>query len=274
MNDKAVIDSIANETLKAIDSHREMTPFSPRVPGFGLPMAYAAAARLRVLREARGETLGGRKVGFTNRAKWADAGVDRPMWGDVYKEKIHHIGTNGGTFKASDLLAPLLEPEMMLKLSAAPSPDMDEAALIGCLESYSIGYEIIQSMFGTAKFQQADTVGAGSMFAALLVGPARKVDTSKAAALMNDLATFKIALRRDGETQDQGTGATVLGSPLSSLKFLVGALDQHPDHPALKAGDIVSTGIITSRAMPIAPGATWSTKVEGLDLQDISVTFA
>lgn len=271
---KKTIESIAAETLDAIDNHREMTPFSTRIPGFDLAMAYDATARLRELREARGETLGGRKVGFTNRAVWAQAGVDRPMWGDVYREKVHAIPAKGGTFDLNGYLPPLLEPELMLRLSAVPTPDMDEAALVRCVESYSIGFEIVQSLFGAAKFKQADTVGAGSMFVALLVGPPQKVDQANATALVDAFAGFKIALRCNGETKDEGTGGNVLGSPLSSLKFLVGALDENRNHPPLRAGDIVSTGIITSRAMPIARGETWSTKVSGLTLQDISVTFS
>jgi len=67
------------------------------------------------------------------------------------------------------------------------------------------------------------------------------------------------------------SGANVLEGPLSALRHLVGLVMDDPSSPKLRAGEIVSTGTLT-RAMPIAPGERWSTKLSGIQLSGISVT--
>lgn len=65
-------EAIAAEALAAMDSARQIAPFSARYPGLTLEDAYRISARLCELRTARGERLAGRKVGFTNRTIWAE----------------------------------------------------------------------------------------------------------------------------------------------------------------------------------------------------------
>src|SRR5438876_44058 len=68
-------------------------------------------------------------------------------------------------------------------------------------------------------------------------------------------------------------GANVLGSPLAALAHLVGVLAKQPGAPALAAGEIVTTGVITD-AHPVAPGELWSTRIAGLPLAGLTVEFA
>ena len=67
------------------------------------------------------------------------------------------------------------------------------------------------------------------------------------------------------------SAANVLDGPLSALRHLVGLVMDDPSSSKLRAGEIVSTGTLT-RAMPIAPGERWSTKLSGIQLSGISVT--
>ncbi len=271
--DPKLIETVASEAFDALEAGRQIAPFSSRLPEFDLRAAYAVTAQLRRMREARGERHTGRKIGFTNRALWTQFGVEGPMWGDVYVETVRDISAIGGRFSLKGLPEPLIEPEIMLTLAAAPEPGMDEAALLACVESIALGFEIVQSIFGGWKFKQADTVAAGSMHAALLVGPQMRIDPSRPTELTGQLSGFTIALRRNGETVDQGRGSNVLDSPLFALKYLAGMLAADGGNPPLRAGEIISTGTLT-RAMPIAPGETWSTAISGIGLRDISVTFA
>jgi 2-oxo-3-hexenedioate decarboxylase len=43
---------------------------------------------VRSLREARGEKVLGRKIGFTNRTIWEQYGVYAPIWGYVYDTTV------------------------------------------------------------------------------------------------------------------------------------------------------------------------------------------
>ena len=71
---------------------------------------------------------------------------------------------------------------------------------------------------------------------------------------------------------DHGLAVNVLDGPLSALRHLVEMLARDPGNPPLSAGEIVTTGTLT-RALPVAPGETWSTGLSGIALDGISVRF-
>lgn len=64
----------------------------------------------------------------------------------------------------------------------------------------------------------------------------------------------------------------MLDGPLLALRHLVRLLAEDPLNPPLAAGEIVSTGTLT-KAMPIAPGQTWSAKPAGIALDAIQIGF-
>ncbi|WP_375459040.1 hypothetical protein [uncultured Enterovirga sp.] len=132
----------------------------------------------------------------------------------------------------------------------------------------------MQSHFAGWRFTAADTVAAFGLHGALLVGPAEAITSANAEQWREALLSFDISLLRDGAVADEGRAANVLvGGPLAALRHLVGVLARDPASPPLGAGEIVSTGTLT-RALPVAPGETWSTRVRGLPLQGIRVTLA
>ncbi len=71
---------------------------------------------------------------------------------------------------------------------------------------------------------------------------------------------------------DHGRAANVLDGPLSALRHLVGLLANDDVNPPLAAGEIITTGTLT-RALPVQPGETWSTALQGIALEDIRLTF-
>src|SRR5215208_1487762 len=104
-----------------------------------------------------------------------------------------------------------------------------------------------------------------------VVGPRHTVALAETGEWFDALSTFRISLLRNGADVEHGTGANVLDGPLSALRHLVGLVMDDPSSPKLSAGEIVSTGTLT-RAMPIAPGERWSTKLSGIQLSGMSVT--
>jgi 2-oxo-3-hexenedioate decarboxylase len=86
------------------------------------------------------------------------------------------------------------------------------------------------------------------------------------------LTDFEVTLLRNDKIADCGRGAKVLGSPLLALQHLVELLAADLHNPPLRAGEIVTTGTLT-RAIPVAPGETWTTQLSGIDLPGLSVTF-
>ncbi len=70
--------SIASTTLKAMRDRTQITPFSSTDPDFDLETAYHVTPFLRASFEAEGETVVGRKIGFTNREMWKLHGIEAP----------------------------------------------------------------------------------------------------------------------------------------------------------------------------------------------------
>ena len=270
-------EAMAAEALEAMDGARQIAPFSARYPGLTLEDAYRILARLCELRTARGERVIGRKIGFTNRTIWAEYGVYAPIWGFVFDATVRDLPPPRQAALHPLTLAlfaePRIEPEIVFRLSAAPSPDMDETALFGCVDWVAQGFEIVQSVFPGWKFTPADTVIANGLHGALLLAPRHPAGFGSATDWVSNLACFEIDLLRDGAVVDRGHAANVLDGPLSALRHLVGLLARDPVNSPLAPGDIVTTGTLT-RAFPISPGESWGTRLHGIELGGRPVWFA
>ena len=267
----ADIDVIADEVLATLGTGRQIAPFTGRPPGLTLDESYRALALLDRKRTARGETRRGRKIGFTNRTIWAQYNVYAPIWGYVYDTTVHEL-SDTASLRLDAFAEPLIEPEIMFGLAHAPSPDMDEAALITCIDWIAHGFEIVQSIFPGWQFLAPDTVAANGLHGALLIGPRHPIG-SRGAQWRNALPNFTIDLLCDGRVVDRGHSINVLDGPVSALRHLVGLLARDPANPPLAAGEIVTTGTLT-RAMPVKAGETWSTALNGIALDGIKLRFA
>ena len=230
--------------------------------------AYRVTALGNEMRLAKGYKPVGRKIGFTNRRMWDEYGVRAPIWGYVYDRTLHDLAT---PLPLAPYSAPKIEPEIMFGLAKAPSPGMDDAALLKCIDWVAHGYEIVQSIYPDWKFAPPDTVIADAMHAALLIGPRYKIGEN-AGEWLRTLTSFEIELFCDGKLMDKGHALNVLEGPLSTIRYLMDLLARDPDNPPLAAGEIISTGTLT-RALPVKPGETWMTKLKGIALEGVSLRF-
>jgi 2-oxo-3-hexenedioate decarboxylase len=271
-NGQTELEAIAAEAFAALETGRQITPFSARLSTFDLDDAYRVTATIRQLRQRRGEIPVGRKIGFTNRTIWAEYNIYGPIWGYVYDRTVQDLAGFGETFSLRGLAEPRIEPEIVFKLAVAPAPGMDETALLGCVEWVAHGFEIVQSIFPGWKFSAPDTVAAFGLHGALLIGPHHPI-AAHAEAWSRTLSTFEIDLKRDGTIVDHGRARNVLGGPVSALCYLVDILARDQVNPPLAAGELVTTGTLT-RALPASAGETWTTELTGVTLGGICVRFA
>ena len=165
-----------------------------------------------------------------------------------------------------------IEPEIVFKLAGAPDPTMNEMELLDCIEWIGHGFEIVQSIYPGWRFSVADTVAAGGLHGAFLLGPTMPRDRVASSDLNDVLSRLEIALLRGRSVIDRGCGANVLDSPLSALRHVVDMLARDRFNPPLRAGELVTTGTLTA-AFPVAAGETWATRLAGISLADLSVTF-
>jgi 2-oxo-3-hexenedioate decarboxylase len=225
---------------------------------------------LRAAFEARGETITGRKIGFTNREMWKVYGVQSPIWGYITDRTTHELASTQA-LRIKDFVEPRIEPEIIFGLKAAPLPGMSEAALLDCTEWVALGYEVVQSIYPGWKFAAPDAVAAHCVHGALLIGERHAIAPRKT-AWQHELASFTVELYCNGKLSQRGSGALVLDSPLLALRGLIELLANDKHNPPLRAGEIISTGTLTL-AMPVSAGESWTAKISGIPLEDIALRF-
>jgi 2-oxo-3-hexenedioate decarboxylase len=260
---------IAAEAAGAFNSGPcEIQPFSARYPDLTMNDAYRITALANEMRVAKGYRPVGRKIGFTNRRIWDEYGVHAPVWGYVYDRTLHDLSAPLPLAPYSD---PKIEPEIMLGLARAPSPGMDDAALLSCIAWVAHGYEMVQSIYPGWKFAPPDAVIVDAHHAALLIGPCHEI-APNAADWLRALTSFEIELFCNGKLMDKGHALNVLEGPLSTIRYVMNLLARDSDNPPLKAGEIISTGTLT-RALSVNPGETWTTKLKGIALENATLRF-
>lgn len=264
------IETLASEIFGLLGTGRQVPPVSSRMT-LSLDDAYRVSAALRRMRETAGQTVLGRKIGFTNRTIWPEYKVYAPIWGYIYDSTVHNLAGLQGPFSISHLSEPRLEPEIMFKFAVAPKPGMSDHALLDCIEWVSHGFEIVQSLYPGWVFSAADTVAAYGLHGALFLGPPTTI-AGAADYWQRQLAGFEIDLMRDGAFVDHGKAANVLDGPVKALQHLIALLARQDVHPPVAAGEIVTTGTLT-RAFPIAPGETWHTQLSREILPGARISF-
>ena len=90
-----------------------------------LDSAYQCQLAVSRLRQARGESVRGYKIGFTNRTIWEEYGVYTPMWAHVYDTTVTFFEGQGGTLKIGHLAEPRFVAD--LRAIGATVHDVDPA---------------------------------------------------------------------------------------------------------------------------------------------------
>jgi len=266
------IQAIARDLIDAHDQAMAIESVAARDPEFDLDAAYQVAAELMRVRRSRGSRPVGRKIGFTNRTIWALYGVDAPMWAHVYADTVSYAQGGSAEVSLAGTVSPRMEPEIAFKLRAlVPVGCKDAEQLLRCVEWYAHSVEIVHSHFGW-KFKLADAAADWACHARLIIGAPQALREEDIPALARALPEVRVALWKGGIKQIEGVGANVLGSPAHALGFLADLLAEQPFMQPLAAGEVITTGTITD-ALPVKPGETWSTEIDGLPLPHLTITY-
>lgn len=270
----AELQAIAHQVKTAQDQSLFLTQITSQHTGFDAGQAYAVANMVHAMRLAEGARAVGRKIGFTNPAMWPQYGVSSPVWAYLYDTTVTYLPDTSSTPATCSLrgfVQPKIEPEVIFHFHSAPPPGGDITAVLACIDWVAHGFEMVQSHYPGWKFQAPDAIADWGMHGRLLVGKPQAVDTL-GADLQEALAAFTLALSCDGQLIETGQGANVLGNPLAAVAHLMQVLASQLPHQPLQAGEIVTTGTVTS-AYAVQAGQTWQTALEGIDLPGLSVAF-
>ncbi len=260
----------ADVILDAFASQRLIAPLSDGDPSLDEDGAYAIACEIHARRLRRGEKPVGRKIGLTNRTMWAQYQAWGPIWGHVYDSTVLSAPTGEMRLAVGHLLQPRIEPEIQLHFARTPPLTRDEGAILDCIDWIAQGFEIVQGPFPDWQFTAVDTIAAFALHGALVVGP--QVAVAEIENCAAKLRSFTVVLSSNGMQKATGGGAKVLDSPLLAFAYLAEIVAQQSVFAPVQAGEIVSTGTLTA-PLPVTPGETWSTTLDGIDLPGMSVAL-
>jgi 2-oxo-3-hexenedioate decarboxylase len=265
---------LAAELLDAYAERRLVhTPPSAREGGLDLATAYAVEAEIVRRRRASGHRPVGLKVGFANKAAWRVLKLETLVWAHMYDDTVHHATDDQAALPVTSLVAPRIEPEIVFSLKQPVSVDATDAGtVLEAVAWIALGFEIIDCVFPDWKFQPVDFLASKGLHAALVVGTPMEVTEGNRAQLAEALSTFTVRLEKHGELKAEGSGRNSLRSPALCLGELASALARGaPAHRGpLLAGEIISSGTLTE-SQPIGAGETWTARVQGLDLPDLTL---
>jgi len=200
----------------------------------------------------RGDTIVGRKMGLTSRAKMEQMGVHEPIHGVI--TRAMHI-SDGDAVDPKRFGQPRVEPELALFLDrdlCGPTTPAEAARAVG---GVCAALEIIDSRYANFSFTLADVVADNASAAGFVLGP-RVRHLSDV-----EISNLGMVMEIDGLAVGIGSSAAILDHPLRSLAALANLV-----YPAtLPAGTIVLAGGATA-AVAIKPGQRVTLRVAELGM--------
>lgn len=266
------MEALARELMTAYETGQMISPPpSARDSDFNLDSAYGVEQELRRMREASGHRAVGRKVGYANKAVWRVFKLDTLVWAHMYDDTVHYAEADTFTLSLPHARSLKVEPEIVFALKQPIKADVnDAAAALAYVDWLAIGFEIIDCPYPDWKFQPADFVASFGLHAALVVGERKPADAALIPTLVEELPRFKVRVAKNGEFVEEGSGKNSLRSPALCLAELAGAIvKRFPEEP-LRAGEIISSGTLTS-GHPAKSGEEWKVEVEGLPMAALTL---
>lgn len=254
----------------------EMMPqLSSQVP-MTIGDSYDVAKCIMDIRIAQGESMVGRKIGFSNRKIWSKYGVAEPIrapiWTPLFDSTIRFAEGNRGIQSLLGALQPRLGPEVVFKLNRTPAPDATIEQLAECIEWMAHAFEIVVCPFPEWKFEVSDAIAAFGLHGSLIIGEPKVLSAASRRNLGEVLSHASLSLSCGDELRSAGFGGDVLGSPLHALWHLHQLLKMQPEFPPLSEGEIITTGTWTD-VCPIKAGETWTSAFSGVSLPGLTISF-
>ncbi|HJV84821.1 MAG TPA: fumarylacetoacetate hydrolase family protein [Noviherbaspirillum sp.] len=265
----------AHQLLDARAKGELIPPLSANA-SLSLADSYDIVKSLIDIRTAQGETMIGRKIGFTNRKIWSRYGIvdpiRTPIWTPIFDATVRYTEDNRGIQSLQGALQPRIGPELVFRLGKTPAAEATIDELAECIEWMAHAFEIVVCPFPDWKFEMVDSIAAFGLHGSLIIGEPKVLSAASRRNLGNVLAHASLSLSCGDELRSAGFGSDVLGSPLHALWHLYEVLKTQPQFPPLSAGEIITTGTWTD-VCPIKPGETWTSAFSGVSLSGLTVSF-
>jgi 2-keto-4-pentenoate hydratase len=237
VNDEAV-DDAATELLDMRANRRVVPDLPPPLRPTTLIDAYAIQHRVvgDLVARAGGQYIG-YKVACTNEIAQAALQIDRPLFGRLMSQSTSPSGT---TLAADRFIHRVIEAEFAFRVGVDVDPvagGHTHATIAEHIDALIPAIEIVDYRFESWAVG-AMRVAADNAIHGWWVRGEPVTDWRD-----HDLAASAVSVTRDGELVTTGSGAAVLGHPLTVMAWLADELPRFGLR--LRRGDVVTTGVAT-----------------------------
>src|SRR5712675_1340600 len=231
-----------------VQAHRTKKPcgqLSTTFPSIEIADSYAISSAMAELKVAGGARLIGHKIGLTSKAMQASSQIDEPDYGHLFDDMLI---PDGAKVQHANFCVPRVEPELTFILKEPlKGPNVGLIDVLRATDYIVPSIEIIDARVQNPR-KIFDTVADNGAAAGLVLGgrPVRPLDV--------DLRWVGVLFYRNGEIEETGLAAGVLGHPALAIAWLANKLAEFD--VTLLAGQIVLSGAMCA-AVAVAPGDTF-----------------
>lgn len=237
------IAQIADELAAADRTHGIIPRITARYPDATVEDSYAIQGVWRDRMIADGRRLVGRKIGLTSKAMQQATGITEPDYGVMFDDTVYASGAEIAVEKFSNVR---IEVELAFVLKTpleGPGCTLEDA--LAAIDYAVPALEILNSHIELEGRTIVDTISDNAAYGGMVLGDVRKRPDEI------DLRWVPGVLSRNGEIEETGVAAGVLGHPATGVAWLANKFAQHGAR--LEAGEIILAGSFT-RPMWVGQG--------------------
>jgi 2-oxo-hept-3-ene-1,7-dioate hydratase len=229
------ISLLAGELAEAERTHGVIPRITARYPEATVDDSYAIQGVWRDAALAAGRRIAGHKIGLTSKAMQSATGIDEPDYGVMFGDTVW---ASGSTIPFDSFSNVRVEVELAFGLKEAlAGPDCTLDDVLSATEFVVPALEILNSHLELEGRTIVDTIADNAAYGGMVLG-----DTRTAPDRL-DLRWVSALLSRNGEIEETGVAAGVLGHPATGVAWLANKLHQHGAR--LEAGEIILAGSFT-----------------------------
>ncbi|MFT4210782.1 MAG: fumarylacetoacetate hydrolase family protein [Microbacterium sp.] len=235
MLDPDTVAQVAAELAEADRAHTVIPRITARYPQATIEDSYAIQGVWRDTQVAAGRRLVGRKIGLTSKAMQQATGITEPDYGVMFDDTVY---ASGAAIPVDHFSNVRIEVELAFVLREPLSgPDATLADALAATDYVVPALEVLNSHIELEGRTIVDTISDNAAYGAMVLGDTRKrVDEV-------DLPWVPGVLSRNGEIEETGVAAGVLGHPATGVAWLANKFHHHGAR--LEAGEIILAGSFT-----------------------------
>ncbi len=222
-------------------------PITLAYDGADIEDAYAIGQYVTEAKVAAGRVIKGHKVGLTSKAMRSTTGATEPDYGTLFDNWFLDEGTQ---VSMSTMNRPLVEIELVFVLGQElGGPSVNAVDVIRATDFILPAVEVVDGRYSKRGLPGVvDSIADAASCGFIMVGGnPRRLDQL-------DIRHVAGALYKNGEIEESGTAAAVMGNPINSVAWLARKL--HEFGVTMQAGHTVLSGSFI-RAHPIQSGDTF-----------------